>query len=118
MTRAPTQYAGRPSAILSWLLAVLALLLFGLPQGKLDAVATSVPPAAGSQIEQAQAILIAQRHFLHGPLAPDTSPDAAVPSRSDVVAPVFATGILLAPRQFLAPVAIWVLPPARGPPVA
>jgi hypothetical protein len=107
----------RPGAILSRLLVVLALALFGLPQGHADGMAANAGPAAQSQIEQALGIPSAQRHLLRAQLPDDMSPDAVVPGTAVQVWPTrTAATISPAPHQSLLPIAIRILPPVRGPP--
>lgn len=117
MTNASTQDVRIPVAILSRLLVVLTLVLFGLPQGHADGMAANAGPAAQSQVEQALCIPSAQRHLLRAQLLDDTSPDAVAP---DAAVPAWpsrtAATILPVPHQFLLPIATRILPPVRGPP--
>ncbi|MEY8827870.1 hypothetical protein AB9K34_05575 [Sedimentitalea sp. XS_ASV28] len=107
----------RPGAILSRLLVVLALVLFGLPQAHADGTAANAELAAQSQIEQALGIPLTQRHLLRAQLPDDTSPDAVVPGAA---VPAWATckaaTISPAPHQSLLTIANRILPPVRGPP--
>lgn len=117
MTHAPMHDAGKPRAILSRLLVVLALLLFGLSQSHADGMTTRAGPAAENQFEQAQGILSVQRHLLRAQLPNDTSPDAVVPGAAvQAWLSRFAETTSPAPRQSLLPIAIRILPPVRGPP--
>lgn len=117
MTSASTHNVRRPGAILSRLLVVLALVLFGLPQGHADGMAANAGPAAQSQIEQALGIPTAQRHLLRAQLPDETSPDALVPDAA-VLAWPSRTAVTISPalHQTLLPIAIRILPPVRGPP--
>lgn len=116
MTNASTHDVRRPGAILSRLLVVLALVLFGLPQAHADGMA-NVGPAAQSQIEQALGIPSAQRHLLRAQLPDDTSPDAVVPGAAVQAWPSRTAATRSpAPHQSLLPIAIRILPPVRGPP--
>lgn len=118
MTQAPFHDGRRTTAILSPLLVVLGLLLFGLPQGHADGMATNAGPAAQSKVEQAQGILSVQRHLLRAQLPDDNSPGAIVPGVAVEAAHLFPVGILPAPHPLFVPVAIRILPPVRGPPAA
>ncbi len=117
MTGASTHDVRRPGAILSRLLVVLALVLFGVPSGHPDGVAANAGPAAQSTVEQTLGIPSAQRHLLRAQLPDDTSPDAVMP---DAAVPAWpsrtAATISPAPHQSLLPIAIRILPPVRGPP--
>ena len=117
MTNASTHDVRKPAAILSRLLVVLALVLFGLPQGHADGMAANAGPTAQSQIEQALGIPSAQRHLLRAQLPDDTSPDAVVPGAVVLTWPSrTAVTVSPAPHQSLRPIAIRILPPVRGPP--
>ena len=117
MTNASTHDVRRLGAILSRLLVVLALVLFGLPQAHADGMAANAGPAAQSQIEQALGIPSAQRHLLRAQLPDDTSPDAVVPGAAVQVWPSrTAATISPAPHRSLLPISIRILPPVRGPP--
>jgi len=117
MTNASTHDVRRPGAILSRLFVVLALVLFGLPQGHADGMAANAGPAAQSQVEQALGIPSAQRPLLRAQLPDDTSPDAVVPGAAvQAWASRTAATISPAPHQSLLPNAIRILPPVRGPP--
>lgn len=117
MTDASTHDMRRPGAILSRLLVVLALVLFGLPQAHADGIAAKTGPSAQSQIEQALGIPSAHRHLLRAQLPDDTSPDAVMP---DAAVPAWPSRTAAtkspAPHQSLLPIAIRILPPVRGPP--
>jgi len=117
MRRASTHDVRRPGAILSRLLVVLTLVLFGLPQGHADGMAANAGPAAQSQIEQALGIPSAQRHLLRAQLPDDSSPDAVVPGATVQAwpSPTAAT-MSPAPHQSLQPIANRILPPVRAPP--
>lgn len=116
MTNASTHDARRPGAILSRLLVVLALVLFGLPQAHADGMANA-GPAAQSQIEQALGIPSAQRHLLRAQLPDDTSPDAVVPGAAVQPWPSRTAATRSpAPHQSFLPIAVRILPPVRGPP--
>jgi len=119
MTTAPTHDAGRPRAILSRLLVVLALVLFGLPKGYADGMTAIAGPAAQSQVEQALGIPSALRHLPRAQLPDDTSPDAVVPGAAGPAWP-FPTAAAISPasHQPLPSIAIRILHPVRGPPAA
>lgn len=117
MTNGSTHNVRPPGAILSRLLVVLALVLFGLPQGHADGMAANAGPAAQSTAEQALGIPSASRHLLRAQLPDDTSPDAVVPGATVQPWPSrTAATISPAPHQSLLPIAIRILPPVRGPP--
>ena len=117
MTNASTHDVRRPGAILSRLLVVLALVLFGLPQSNADRMATNPGPAAQGTVEQAVGIPSAQRHLLRAQLHDDTSPNAVVPDAADRAwLSRTAATISTVPHQSLLPIAIRILPPVRGPP--
>ncbi len=119
MTRASRHYAGRPGAILSRLLVVLALVLFGVPQGHADGTVANAGPVAQSQIEQAQGILSVQRHLLRAQLPHDDSPDMVAPVAGDQARQHLDAAVISpASHLSLLPVAIRILPPVRGPPEA
>ena len=116
MTKASAHEVRRPGAILSRLLVVLTLVLFGLPQGHADGMAANAGPAAQSQIEQALGIPSAQRHLPRAQLLDDTSPDAVLPGVALQAAHLSPAGLPRAPHPSFVPVAIRILPPVRGPP--
>jgi len=117
MTNASTHDVRKPAAILSRLLVVLALVLFGLPQGHADGIAKNTGPAAQSTVEQALGIHSAQRHLLRALLPDNSSPDAVVPGAVVLAWPSrSAATISPAPHQSLLPIANRILPPVRGPP--
>ncbi len=117
MTNTSTHDAGRPGAILARLLVVLALVLFGLPQGHADARPSGAGQAAQSTVEHAQGILSVQRHLLRAQPPDDSSPDAVAPGAAvQAWPPRTAATISPAPRQSLLPIAIRILPPVRAPP--
>ncbi|MFN3972193.1 MAG: hypothetical protein ACK4L4_12595 [Gemmobacter sp.] len=116
MTHTPTQDAGQPGGIISRLLVVLALVLFGLPQTHADGMAANAGPAAQSTVEQVVGIPPAQRNLPRAPLTDDISPDAVLPDAAVQAAPSGPATMVPAPRQSLLPVANRILPPVRGPP--
>jgi len=117
MTSASTHEVRRPGAILPRLLLVLALVLFGLPQGHADGMAANAGPAAQTHVEQALGIPSAQRPLLRAQLPDDTSPDAVVPGAAVQAWPSRTAATMSpAPHQSLLPIAIRILPPVRGPP--
>lgn len=117
MTNASTHDMRRPGAILSRLLVVLALVLFGLPQAHADGMEASAGPAAQSQVEQALGIPSAQRHLLRAQLPDDSAPDAVVPGAAVQPWPSRTAATMSpVPRQSLLPIANGFLPPVRGPP--
>lgn len=118
MRHAPRPGSPSPAATLSRLLVVLALALFGPPQGQANGAAAEGGPAARSQIEQVQGIPSVQRHLLRAQLPDDASPDALVPGVALRAAPPSPTGIVAAPHPARVTVAIGILPPVRGPPAA
>ena len=119
MTIAPTPSSERLGAILSRLLVVLALLLFGLPQGHAEGMAENGGPAAQSKLEQAMGIPSTQRHLLRAQLPDDTSPDAILPGAAVQAWPFrAATAKWPAPLQSFVTTEIRILPPVRGPPAA
>ncbi len=118
MIHALTHDVRRTCAILSRLLFVLALVLFGLPQVHSDGMATNAGPAAESQVEQAQGIPSVQRHLLRAQLPDDNSPYAIEPGAALEAAHLSPAEISLEPHTSFVPVAIRILPPVRGPPVA
>lgn len=117
MTNASTHDVRRLGAILSRLLVVLALVLFGLPRDHADGIATNPGPAAQGAIEQTLGMPSAQRHLLRAPLPNDTSPDTVLPGAAEQALPArTAATISPAPHQSLPSIAIRILPPVRGPP--
>ena len=118
MTHGSTHDGRRTAAILSRLLVVLALLLFALPQGQAEGVATSAGPAAQSEAERAHSVVPVQRHLLRAQLPGPSSPDAVEPDAAAVVVHLSPAGILPAPHSSFLPIAIRILPPVRGPPAA
>jgi len=101
---------------LSRLLVMLALVLFGAPQGHADGTAAQAGPVAQGKVEQAKAIPTVQRHLSRADIPDDDAPDMEVPGACG------QTGRLLlatppAAQRSLLPVAIRILPPLRGPPV-
>ncbi len=117
MTHTPTHDAGHPGGIISRLLVVLALVLFGLPQAQADGMVANTGPAAQSTVEQALGIPSASRHLLRAQLPDDTSPDAVVPGAAvQPWASRTAATISPAPHQSLLPDSIRILPPVRAPP--
>ena len=58
-----TRYVRRSGAILSRLLVVLTLVLFGLPQGHAAGMAANAGPAVQSQVEQVLGVPATQRHL-------------------------------------------------------
>ena len=113
------QGAMGPRAILSRLLVVLALVLFGLPQGHADGMAANAGPTAQSQIEQAMGIPSTQRPLLRTQLPDDMSPEAVVPGAA-IPAWTSRSATTLSPASLLSflPTEIRILPPVRGPPAA
>ena len=124
MTHAPwqgeaEQRVASPPAILSRLLVLLALVLFGVPQSPADGTLAPAGPVAQSQAEQAQGILAVQRHFLRAQLPGDHSWDTATPGdTTEARQPLVAATRSPAPHVSLARFTIHVLPPVRGPPAA
>ena len=117
MTSASTHDVRRPGAILSRLLVVLALMLFGVPQSHPDGMEANAGPAAQSQVEQALGIPSAQRHLPRTQLSDDTSPDAVMPGAAVQAWPSRTAATMSpAPHQSLLTIAIRILPPVRGPP--
>jgi cell division protein FtsB len=117
MTNASTHDVRRRGAILSRLLVVLALVLFGLPQGFADGTLAHADPVAQSKVEQAQGILSEPRHLLRAQFPDDDSPDMLAPGAGDQTRQLlFAAAISPASHLSLLPVAIRILPPVRGPP--
>lgn len=115
MTQAPLHDGRWTPAILSRLLVVLGLLLFGLPPGHGDQIGTNHGPAAQSQVEQAQGILSVQRHLIREQLPADDLPDAVVAAAVQVWSSRTAVTIS-APHLPLLPISNRILPPVRGPP--
>jgi hypothetical protein len=108
-----------PPAILSRLLVLLALVLFGVPQSPADGTPAPAGPVAQSQAEQAQGNLAVQRHFLRAQLHEDDSPDTVAPGAANQTRQhLFAAALSPAPHWSRLPVAIRILPPVRGPPAA
>lgn len=118
MTNASAHDVRRPGAILSRLLVGLALVLFGLPQGYADGIATHAGPAAKSTVEQAQGIPSVQRHLLRAQLPDTASPDGVLPGGFVQTWPsrYSATISPAAHQSSLLPIANSILPPVRGPP--
>lgn len=122
MTRAPWhgeagQRVASPRAILSRLLVLLALVLFGVPQSHVDGMPAHAGPVAQNQAEQAQGILTVQRYLLRAQLPQGDPPEFVVPGAADQTRqPLFAAMMSPAPRPSLPPLAIRILPPVRGPP--
>ncbi|WP_127074121.1 hypothetical protein [Pelagibacterium lentulum] len=79
----------RPRAILSQLLLVLALALFGVPQSPADGTLPHAGPVAQSKVEQAQGNLSVQRHLLRGQLPDEDLPDTTVPGAADQTRQLF-----------------------------
>lgn len=108
-----------PRAILSRLLVALAIVLFGVPPTHADRTLAQAGPVAQSQVEQAQGILSGQRHLLRAQLPDDDLPDMVAPgAASQTRQLVQAAAITPAPHLSLLPVALRILPPVRGPPLA
>lgn len=119
MTIASTLDVRRPRAILSQLLVVLALVLFGLPKGHPNGMAANAGPAAQSDVEQAQGILLVQRVYVRAQLPDNVSPDGFVPGGGvDPWPSCNVATISPAPHQSVLPSATRILPPVRGPPAA
>ncbi len=108
-----------PRAILSRLLVILALMLFGVPQSPADGTFAHASPAAQSKIEQSQGILTVQRHLLRAQLPDDHPSDMVVRGPAATVQqPLIAAAVSPAPEPSRLPYSIRILPPVRGPPAA
>jgi hypothetical protein len=102
----------------SRLFVLLALVLFGVPQGHSEGTPANAGPAAHSKVEQAQAIISAQRLVLRAQIVDDHLPDTATPGRiTQPRQPRVATTMSYAPHPSFPSLAIRILPPVRGPPV-
>lgn len=118
MTHAPAHAVTRAGAILSRLLIVLALVLFGVPQNRADDV-VNAGPAAQSKVEQADAILTAQRNLLRAQLPGDSAQDMATPGALVQAQPPLNTATMApAPHLTVLPTTMRILPPVRAPPAA
>ncbi len=119
MTKSPTPRHTTARALLSRLLLLLALMLFGVPQSHADGTLAHADPTAHSKVEQSQGILIGQRHLLRAQLLVDASPDTMAPGVA-VQALQRSYGAAMSPARHLSllSVAIRILPPVRGPPAA
>lgn len=103
-------------AILSRLLVVLALVLFGAPPSQADGVANA-GPVADRSVEPSQGILTVPRHLVSAQLPDDYSPNMVEPCAAVQMAHIFPAGLLPAPLPTFVPVAIRILPAVRAPPV-
>ena len=105
------------ATILSRLFLVLSLALFGAFQTDFDRVVTNASPTALSDSASLSVILTAQSHLLRAHLPNDDSPDYALPAS---VGPVPRDAAVLAASNGLevhrSSFALYILPPARGPP--
>lgn len=118
MTHAPTRDARHPTAFLSRVLVLLALVLFGLPQTHADGIAGASGSVVQNKGEQAEGILSVQRHLLRGEHQSDDPPEAMSPEASAHTALPFPAQIPAALHPALNPVTFRILPPVRGPPEA
>lgn len=118
MTQAPAEVGRPPTAILTRLLAVLALLLCGVPQGQAAGIASHAGSSVEASVEQTQGMLSAQRHLLRAQLPEDTAPEAVVPGDDGVFGRRFPAEKSAAPKSSFKPATAAVLPPLRGPPAA
>ncbi len=116
MARNPWHGTVTLPAILSRLLVVLSLLLFGIPQSLAHETVTDAGPAAESQTQQFDGIFTAQRHLLRGSLSEDTSQDVIVPAAMVHLRRQILTDKASASLLSFVPVSTSSLPPVRGPP--
>lgn len=106
------------ATIVSRLFLVLSLALFGAFQTGFDRVAINTSPTALSDSASLSVILTAQNHLLRAHLPNDDSPDYALPASvrigpDDAVIIAVFGGREIHRSSF----AVYILPPARGPPV-
>ncbi|SEM09441.1 hypothetical protein SAMN05443999_112116 [Roseovarius azorensis] len=119
MTQTLRQGGGKLGAILSRLVVVLVLALFGVSQGGTDTRAAQVGPVAANQIDHPHGILSAQRDWVAAPLPGDDRPDLAEPATTPLAQRMpRATRISSLPQRGLHPVSLHILPSVRGPPAA
>ena len=118
MTHAPTQDARQPTAFLSRVLVLLALVLFGLPQGHADGIAGTSGVVVQDKVEQAEGILSVQRHSLRGENQSDDPLEATSLEAAALTAHPIPAKIPAALHPAPNPAAIRILPPVRGPPAA
>lgn len=109
--------AMKPAAIVSRLIAMLALALFAVPMVPADGAAARAGPTAESRIDLSHGVIAAHRHLLRVAVPGDDSPDHAEPGAA-VPAPPATVALLLgaAESAYPRPAALSILPPARGPP--
>ncbi len=118
MTLRPRQPERGPGALLSRLIVVLTLILFGAPQSHAGGTVAHGGPVAQSQNEQAQGILSVQRHLLRAQLHDDTSSNAVEPGRALDAGYQSPAEASLETCFSLVSIAVRILPPVRGPPAA
>lgn len=104
-------------AILSRVLVVLALVLFGTPQSLADEKVAHAGPAAESHLQQAVGILTVQRHLLRAPFFDDTLQDLTMPGAIVQVRQPLCTAMAPASLPPHVQFAIFILRTVRGPPV-
>lgn len=111
------QRAMRPGAILSRLLVVLALALFGVPQIHSDRSAAHAGPITESRVDHSDGLLIMQRNLLRTQQTGDDYPDPAdrVTSVPALPAPPAAQATIPRSEDSLR-AGVRLLPPIRGPP--
>jgi hypothetical protein len=104
-------------AIITRLLLVFALALFGASRDLGGRAAAKAGPAAASQIEFTPIILTAHSHILRAQLPVDDTPQITVPVSMETAA-ADATLARIDGEQGkpLSMIDIYILPPVRGPP--
>jgi len=106
-----------PGAILSRLVAILALALFALPQGLADRTLARAGVAAENRVGPSDSILIVQRQLPRAQLPGDDTADLTE-QRVFVPAPLASAGVPVVVTGHAGPLvsALRFLPPVRGPP--
>jgi hypothetical protein len=117
MRRAPIAYLSAPRAILLRLLAMVALALFGMPQGHPNGALAKASPVAQAQLDQAQTTVSTPRYLLRAQTTDDQPSDAVVPVSLNEALHISDVQMRPARQSSFAPVAVRILPPVRGPPV-
>jgi len=107
----------RPGAILSRLVAMLALALFAVPQGLAERTLARDGAAAESRIDQLHGIVGAQRYLQRAETPDEDLPD---PADQAAIMPALAAPVALqltgSESASLVRSTLRILPPVRGPP--